>query len=56
MSEKGKESSPKVRKDSENEIKEEKKGPAHIPKNPIVRPADVKISDIMKQLMANDKG
>ena len=38
---------------SEQDIEEEQE-PAYIPKNPIIRPEDVKISAIMAQLMQGD--
>lgn len=42
--------------DSEEiDIYEEQKPAPYIPKNPILRPADVKISEIMQNLMGKDK-
>ena len=39
---------------SEAEIEEEKGEAAYIPKNPMIRPADVEISEVMKKLMGDD--
>ena len=33
---------------------EEEKLPTHIPKNPMIRPAEIEISKIMQDLMKND--
>lgn len=39
-----------------DDIQEEKPKPvSYIPKNPMIRPADVKISEIMQTLMGKDK-
>ena len=37
-----------------DDIEEEKLPPPHIPKNPMIRPAEVEISKIMQDLMKND--
>ena len=39
---------------SEAEIEEEKGPAAYVPKNPMIRPADVEISEVMKKLMGDD--
>ena len=38
----------------QQEIEEEEQAPAYVPKNPMIRPEDVKISKIMADLMAGD--
>ena len=41
---------------SEAEIEEEEKGEAvYVPKNPMIRPNDVQISEVMQKLMGDDK-